>query len=313
MPADRLPTRPEVPAADTWDLTRLFASDAEWEAALRDYESKVGGFARFRGRLGDGPQVLAECLRYDAEVDRLGDRVGTYSFLRTSEDVGDSTAQGMNGRFLGVATKAAEAASFVRPELFALPEAQLTGYVDAPELAEFRLTIRRLLRYRTHTLGSAEERLLAMQAETAQTARQVFEQLNNADLKFGQIEIEPGRTIELTHGSFAHCLESPNREVRKQAFHQFYAEFADHANTLAATLAGSVKQDIYHARARNYSGARAAALFPDNVPESVYDNLVAAVRAQQAPRGPQATTTCASEALKLPDVHYLRRVRAAGA
>ena len=37
-------------------------------------------------------------------------------------------------------------------------------------------------------------------------------------------------------------------------------------------------RDVYYAQARNYAGARAMALFPDQVPESVYDNLVAAVR-----------------------------------
>ena len=141
------------------------------------------------------------------------------------------------------------------------------------------ICLERLRRYKPHTLGGPEERLLAMQAEVAGTARTVFDQLLDADLTFGTIEVMPGQPQPLTHGSYAVALESQDRAVRKQAFHQYYAGFQAHANTLAATFAGSVKQDVYNARVRNYSGARALAMFPDNVPEVVYDNLIHAVRA----------------------------------
>ena len=136
-----------------------------------------------------------------------------------------------------------------------------------------------MLRYKPHTLSEKEERLLALQMESAQTPREAFGQLTNADMTFGLIEMPGGETLELTHGTYSRCLENPDRNVREVAFHQYYAEFSDHANTLAATLGGSVKQDVYQARVRNHASARAAALFPDNVPETVYDNLITAVRA----------------------------------
>ena len=71
--------------------------------------------------------------------------------------------------------------------------------------------------------------------------------------------------------------------LRKRAFHQFYAEFQDHQYTLAASLAYSVKADVFRARARNYASALEASLFPDNMPVAVYDGLIAAVRANLAP------------------------------
>lgn len=302
MSAARLPTRAEVPVADTWDLSSLFPSDAAWEAAFAEFEALAAGYPQFRGTLGGGPAKLAACLEFDTRVDRLGDRVGTYAFLKASEDVANGTYQGMKARYLGAAGKAAELASYIRPEVLALPDAVLAGYLDSPELAAYRLVLQRLLRYKPHTLGESEERLLAMQIETAQTPRTVFDQLNNADLKFGRIEVAPGTVIDLTHGSFAACLENPDRAVRKAAFHQFYAEFADHANTLAATFAGSVKQDVYNARVRNYTSARAAALFPDNVPESVYDNLVAAVRANLP--AVHKYFAVRKRAMKLQDIHF---------
>lgn len=275
----RLPNRNEVPVEHTWDLTKLYTSDAAWESDFQSFEEQVGRYAEFWGTLNQSATRIYECLALDTHLDRLGDRLGTYAFLRTTEDVANGTYQGLKSRYLGVASRAAEAASFLRPELLAIPDEQMRQYLADPVLAEYRLMLERVLRYKPHTLSTAEERLLAMQIESAQTPRTAFDQLTNADMKFGTIELAPGQTIELSHGSFAHCLESPNRAVRQQAFHQYYQEFADHANTLAATLAGSIQQDVYRARVRNHSSARAAALFPDVVPEDVYDNLIVSVRA----------------------------------
>jgi len=299
---DRVPHRWEVRVEDTWDLSSLYASDADWETDFRHFEEQIRDYSRFRGRLGESAATLRECLAFDFAMDRLGDKLGTYAFLKSSEDVANSTYLGMKSRYLGVASRAAEAASFIRPELLAIPDEQMQRVLASPDLDEYRLVLERLLRYKPHTLSEAEERLLAMQLELMQTPRNVFDQLTNADLKFGMIEVQPGRAIELSHASFMHCLEHPDRAVRKQAFQQYYAEFADHANTLAASLAGAIKQDVYQARVRNYPTAREAALFPDRVPVSVYDQLIATVR--QHLSTVHRYYALRQKAMRLPDLHF---------
>ncbi|HEY2147357.1 MAG TPA: oligoendopeptidase F, partial [Pirellulales bacterium] len=119
--------------------------------------------------------------------------------------------------------------------------------------------------------------LLAMQSEMADTSNHVFRQLNDADLKFGTLKNERGETVELSIASFSVFLHSPQRNVRKQAFHQLYEQYQAHENALAATLSGSMKRDVFYAKAREFPSAREAALFADNVPVAVYDNLIEAV------------------------------------
>lgn len=302
MSAKRLPLRSEVAVADTWDLGSLFPHDDAWESAFASWEKLIPGYDAFRGKLGESVDVVADCLRFDLELERLGDKLGTYAFLKETEDVANSKYQGMKARYIGIASRAAEAGSFFRPELLALPDDTLKAYLASPKLADFKLLLERLVRYKPHTLTTAEERLLAMQMEVNGTPRNVFDQLTDADLNFGTIEIAPGETIQLSHSSFMVCLENPKREVRKKAFHQFYAQFAAHANTLTATLSGSVKQDVYQARVRNYASAREAALFPDKVPVSVYDNLLSAVRANLP--AVHKYYAVRQRAMKLPDIHF---------
>jgi len=274
-----LPARRDVKPSDCWDLASLFADDAAWEDAFAKWEKQIDGYARFRGKLGEGPKTLAACLKFDLDFDRAGERLGVYAMLKTSEDLSDGNYQRMHGRFMNAASRAAQAASYIRPEILALPAARLKRLVADKRLAPYRRMLERLVRYKPHTLGRKEERLLAMQTEMAQTARQAFEQLDNADLRFGVVADERGQRIELSHATFSRLLHSPKRGVRKTAFKKYYQQYGAHRHTLAATLAGSIQRDVYYARARNFAGSLEAALFPDQVPIAVYDNLVASVRA----------------------------------
>src|SRR6476469_7477301 len=116
-----LPPRSKVRAEDCWDLSSLFKSEAEWEKAFEEWAKAIPGYEKFGGKLGESAATLAACLNFDADIDRKGERLGTYASLRTTEDQGNSEAQRMKGRFEHVAAKAAEAASWVRPELMEIP------------------------------------------------------------------------------------------------------------------------------------------------------------------------------------------------
>jgi len=274
----KLPERSEVKESDTWDLSKLFANDEGWDTAFKEFEEMISGYAQFRGTLGSSPKALAECLNFDSKVDRLAERMGNYAYLKTVEDQTDSTYQRMMGRFQNIATRAGEESSYIRPEILAIPDDQLEEFVKDPVLELHALALERLTRYKKYTLSENEEQLLAMQGEMAGATSKIFRQLHDSDLKFGNVKNEKGETIELSPSTFSEFLISPDREVRKTAFHQFYEQFAAHENTLAATLAGSVHKDIYYARARGYKSALDQALYADNVPAAVYDNLIGAVR-----------------------------------
>jgi len=273
----QIPLRSKVKPSDTWDLSSLFAADSAWETAFEAWEGRIGEYTRFQGKLAESPESLAECLQFDLDLDRAAEGLGNYAFLKTAEDVGESKYQRMHGRFMAVASRAAQAASFIRPEILAIPAAKMKTFLDSPALAPYKLILQRVLRYKPHTLGKKEENLLAMQSEMAQAAQQIFRQLNDADLKFGGIKNDRGNLIELSHASFNTLLHAPDRVVRRKTFQQYYREYADHAHTLAASLAGSMQADIYYAKARSYPSALEAALFPDQVPLTVYDNLIASV------------------------------------
>jgi oligoendopeptidase F len=117
-----------------------------------------------------------------------------------------------------------------------------------------------------------------MSREMADAAFQIFGQLDNVDLNFSFLTDDTGREVELSHGNFTTFLMSPNRETRKKAFFKYYQAYKNHQHTLAATLTSSLKKDLFYSRARRFENCRAAALFDDNIPDTVYDNLIETVK-----------------------------------
>ena len=279
----RVPERAEIPEADRWDLSHLYADDAAWEAAFGSLREKYPGIAAFRGRLAESADALLAALEFEKSIDEPLERLATYASLRVSENGADPAFLEREARLQNLHTDIVEACSFVSPELQAVPDDAFAALLAAPQLAPWRTVLERLRRFRPHTLDEIAERLLAMAAQPLAGHEETFSQLTNVDLKFGLVADSAGRQSELSLGSFSSFLVKPDRELRRRAFGQFYAEFSDHRFALASTLANSVRADVFHARARNHPSALAAALFRNNIPEQVYTNLIRSVRARLAP------------------------------
>jgi oligoendopeptidase F len=279
----RVPTRDEIPDSDRWDLTHLYADDAAWEREFAGLQQRYPQITQFRGQLAASHASLLAALEFEKSIDQPLERLGTYASLRVSENASDPAFLEREARLQNLHTDIVEKCSFISPELMAIPEDKFAALIAAPELIPWRTVLERLRRFKPHTLNENEERLLAMSSQPLAGHEETFSQLTNVDLKFGIITDSAGQQVELSQSSFSSFLVKPDRDLRRRAFHQFYEEFSDHKFTLASTLASSVRTDVFQARVRNYPSALCAALFRNNIPTAVYDNLVSTVRANLAP------------------------------
>jgi oligoendopeptidase F len=181
----------------------------------------------------------------------------------------------MADRAQALFAKVAADLSFFTPEFLAIPKAKLDGFRRAEKgLAGYAHIIDVLLRRKPHVLGKKEESLLALLSEPLNATNEIFSMLNNADIRFGDIKDEKGRAVELTHGNYINMLESKERKVRKAAYEAMYDAYGKQRNTLAAIYGFNTKTDALTARIRRYGSSLEAALAGDNVPLSVYDNLI---------------------------------------
>jgi oligoendopeptidase F len=275
--------RKNVPDENKWVLTPLFETDEAWEQLFLEVDKALDRYGEYRGRLKDSARSFKEALEFHLGLTRRIERLYTYAHLKSDEDKSDQFYLGLHQRALNVHTRASELASFMTPEIQSMPDEIVNRYLADDSLGEYRFYLEKILRYKPHTRSEAEEQILAMSGELAGAPSQVFGQLDNVDLKFGTITDESGNEIELSHGNFTTFLIDPRPEIRRKVFFQYYQVYQDHKHTLAATLAHSVKKDLFYSRARNFANCRVAALFSDNVDGAVYDNLIETVKANLAP------------------------------
>ena len=273
-----VPTRDQIAVEETWDLSGIYADDASWEADVRLLATQLQAATAHRGMLGDSAMALVAALDDAMAAQLTVERLMTYAVLRRDEDTTDSAAAARYERATKQAVAAGEALAFVEPELLALPADRLAALAADPVLGRYRHMLDDTQRRRPHVRSVEVEEVLAQAADTTRAASDAFTALDNADLDFGTVRDEAGREIALTKGRAGLLLESRDRAVRKAAHDAQARAYLDHRHTLAALHGASVRKDIFFARVRGHASARAAALFGGNIPESVYDSLIAAVR-----------------------------------
>ncbi len=275
--------RKDVADGDKWVLTPLFKTDEDWEKLFSDLEKELERYADYRGRLNESVSLFKEALEFHLSLSRRIERLYTYAHLKSDEDKANQFYSGLHQRALNLYTRSSEMASFMTPEIQSMADDIIKRYLTDKSISEYRFYLEKILRYKPHTRSESEEQILAMSRELAGAPSQVFGQLDNVDLKFGTVTDESGNELELSHGNFTTFLINPRHDIRKKVFFQYYQAYQDHKHTLAATLAHSIKKDFFYSRARNFESCRVSALFNDNIPEAVYDNLIATVKANLAP------------------------------
>ncbi|UOQ43425.1 oligoendopeptidase F [Halobacillus salinarum] len=273
-----LPKREEIPVEKTWDLESIFTSDEDWYKEYEAIKELFPDLKQFQGKLGESAEQLYNLLKLQDKISNRIGRLFVYAHMRYDQDTTNSRYQEMNTKAETLYTQIASEMSFIVPEILSLPEGTVDQYLkQSDSLKEYRHALNEITRQRAHVLSEKEERLLAGFSEIGSNPSQTYGALNNADLTFPSIENEEGEEVDLTHGRYISFLKSESRKVRKDAFDAMYDTFGSFKNTFASTLSGHIKKNNFNAKVRKYDRARQAALDNNNIPETVYDNLVDAV------------------------------------
>ena len=270
-------TRSTVDPRYTWDLSRLFESDEAWENAFEQVKQQADRLAQMAGTMKNGKDAVLGALRLENELEQKLSCVYTYAMMKQHEDTTVGKYQAMLGRAGMLASEAMAKAAFLTPELLALEDGMLEGYIADADFADFDVALSKALRMKPHTLCAEGEKLLAMASEVCAASENTYDMLTDADMDLGTTRGEDGKKAKLTDARLHSFLISPDRAVRKAAYTNVMNGYGKLGNAIAAMYAGQVKADIFSAKARKYKNCRESYLYQDDVDESVYDSLIDAV------------------------------------
>ncbi len=274
------PERSAIEDRYKWDLAKMYAGQQQWEEHYKDLEAKIAAFAGMRGTAGQSSKALLDLMKLRDTIDVQLEKLGAYAAMKRDEDMRVPAAQALFQRAQTLELKWDEASSWFRPELLKIPEAQLRSWLNEPELKVYQHYFDDLLRRKPHILSPREEELLAMSGKATSASSDAFSLLSNTELRWRTVKDSEGHDVEITSSSFTQAMQSKDRRYRRDAFMALHDSFLDVKSTLAATLAGAMERDWYYSKARGYSTSLNRALDAENLPLSVYDNLVKTVNAR---------------------------------
>ncbi len=274
----KIPQRSDIPDKYKWRLEDIYATDELWEQDFARVEALLPEMEKYKGHLAESAKTLLDCLVMQDSIWMIFDPMYIYAYMKLDEDTRVSKYQEMSDRSTSQLARVRAAFSFIEPEILSIPQSKLDGFIKQQKgLALYGHYIDNILRNREHTLSVAEEELLAQVGPLARVPRTVFTMIDDADVEFGTITDEEGNEVQLTRQRYSKFLESTDRRVRRDAMDTYSEAWLGYINTLGANLAGSIKKDMFFAKARKHNSTLGASLHSDNIPLEVFSNLIETV------------------------------------
>jgi oligoendopeptidase F len=270
-----LPKREEIDDKYKWKLDHIYNSDESWEADFIKAKELSKDVEKYKGQLSKDLKNILFCLDNYVKLLLVIDKVFVYARMKKDEDNSKTKYQEMVSKAMSLITEISSKIAFITPEISSIAKEEIEKAVkeiDGLDLYGFYLE--EIFRQKEHCLSEKEEELLAMGLEVSSTAGNVFNMLNNVDIKFGEIKDENEDLVELTKGRYIRFLESKDRRVRADAFKKLYNSYSDYKNTLATLYTSNVKKNQYYHRVKKYNSSLEMALDSDNIKTEVYDNLI---------------------------------------
>jgi oligoendopeptidase F len=277
--ARTLPARTEVDKRFTWHRESVFPDEAGWEQAVDTIIGRLPDLAEFKGHLGDSPDALADWFDASERLHRLMGKVMVYSTMSYSVDTANETAFARTDRARTVAAQLGAATSFALPEMIAIGIPKLREWVaSSPRLAHLGHYFDRLEKLQKRIRSAEVEEVLTQASDPLATALSVHSVMANTDLRFPPAVAADGAEHEVAQGTIAALLTSGDRDLRRTAFESYADAHLAVKNSMAGSLSGGVKRDVFYARARGFTSSLGAALEPNHIPPEVYHNIIQAFR-----------------------------------
>ena len=267
-----------------WSLREMFPADEDWNREMEQASEIAKALAGRKGHLAENAEALAETARLYLELEEKLYRLMVFANSNFDQNMADPAAKKLYETAQNQSTAIGEALSFMAPELMQYSMEDFNRYCEEkPELKEFARFAEDFFARKEHILSDEMETLLVRMNDMGESFSKVFEDLTVNDMEFPMIQTLEGESIRANEANYAMALENPDPAFRRDYYKGLLGTYQKHINTLTSIHYGSVKNDCFTAKSRKYASARAAALFANHIPETVYDNLLETVRANVEP------------------------------
>ncbi len=270
--------RKDVPDKYKWNLQDVYKSIDDWNTDFKNINNQIDEVEKYKGRLGEDAETFYNALNSYFNLEKEFAKLYDYASKLSDEDINISANQALKQQASNLGTKISESTAFISPEILEIDSSKIKQFFNEKKgLEQFSVFVNNIVRLKAHTLSKEGEKLLASFGSVTDTPYDVYSIFNNAEMPTPDVKLSTGEEVKLTSSTYTKYRAVENRADREKIFKAFFENYGNFQNTIGANLAGKEKSDFVYAKDRNYKSSLEAALAPNNIPTSVYENLISQI------------------------------------
>ena len=273
-------SRADIPAKYKWNFSDIYQNWDEWQKGFDQLGKMMDELAGLKGTLANGPEALYKVQKLNDDLGVLSYRVYRYPQLQRDANTKDQDVSAKLQQVQILFSQFGTATSWINPEMLQIPWETMKKWLDEDKnLKPYRFGIEDLYRQQAHVLDEEKEKLLSYYSQLNGTPSDIYGELSTSDIDFPTVTLSTGEERKMTAGNYGLTLATDTVQAdRKLAFETHYNVYKANENTYAKIYNAVCQADWANAQARNYRSSLESYLDGDNVPVSVYENLVNVVR-----------------------------------
>ncbi|MBT2832249.1 oligoendopeptidase F [Staphylococcus coagulans] len=278
--SQKLPHRTEVPTAETWDLSDLYADSAAYEKAIHALYQDAQSFkAQYEGQLNQLDTIKKGLEAFSQILIEL-DRAGNYAELLLSVDTTDAERQRLSALFSTNYGKIISQLSFVESELLFLDKETMEAAINELPYGYY---LKQLQKRQPHQLHAKAEEALASMAPAFSSASEIYGITKMLDIDFGSFEVN-GQQYDMDYTTFEGYYEDhEDMDLRRKSFRHFSDTIKKYEHTTAAVYNAQVQREKLEADLRGYDSVIEYLLEEQDVTLEMYHRQIDTIMSDLAP------------------------------
>ena len=256
-----------------WRLEDIYESDEDLLQdieKLKPYPEKISSY---KGKLHK-PAKCLEFFELCGEVGRLEEKISIYIMLRLAENLEATKYLELDSVVSAINKKIACSSAFEESELLKCGEKYIRKLMKDERFKLYYMALDNFLRTKDHVLSEKEEEIMSKAGRSLGGFAEVFDNLDNLDLKFEDAKDSKGKLHEVNQHNYSELLESCDRELRKNALISYTKGYHSVSNTISANYISSVEGDWFGADVYKFDSVLEGSLFGGNIPSVVHSKLL---------------------------------------
>jgi len=273
--------RSEVDVKTTWDLTRLFKTESDFEKALEEaIEMTMKFIAKHKGNI-KGAVAIREALVDYKDIIQAFQRLSTYVSLHSSSDQTNEASVVRAGMYANKYGEVIKELSFLDPEIKENATEEIEKAIEMD--GDLFVFLDYLIRSKPHSLSSEVEGVLAAFSQVFDAPRTIYFRSKLADMDFGVFTVGD-KTYPNSFTLFESELEyEVDYEIRREAFKSFYNTLTKYQNTFAEVYKTFLLKQKAESDLRGFDSIFDYLLFDQKVTREMYDRQVDLIMTHLAP------------------------------